>query len=176
MADNYNLVDNMLQDMQRNNSPDVLNYQPSMGGNNQYNQDLPMRMPNQGMSPQVQMGEVDYIPREQQYAPTMQNNMMSNMANEHMIPDDMEDAAMDAPDLANYGMEEEESNNMFDRLFAEGRGPLIVVALAFAMSLPQVNVILRNLLSRLTPNPMYMNIAMAVILGIAFWVINKFLG
>lgn len=175
MADNYNLVDNMLQDIQRNNSPEVLNYQPSMGGQQppMYGGGAEMGMPPQ----QVQMGEVQYIPPEQQQAPMVQNNMMETMAGERMIPDDMvvEDAAMDAPDLSTYGMDEDTTDGMFDKLMGELKGPLIVIALAFVMSLPQVNAILRNILARVTTNPMYMNIAMAIILGLVFWLVMKLL-
>lgn len=188
MADNYNLVDSMISDMQRNNSPDVLNYQPQMGGG------MPPQMGGPGMDPrmmqqggmspinqqgQVRMGEVQYIPPEQQQAPTMQNGMMENMAGEPMIPDDMvpEEAAMDAPDLTNYGMDDDDtgSGGMVDKLFNEAKGPLIVVALAFVMSLPQVNSMIRNLLSRVTTNPMYINVAMALLLGLVFFVIMKFI-
>lgn len=187
MSDGYNLVDNMIQDMQSNNTPETLSYQPQMGGGQpQMGGGQPQMMggahTQYGMPGQVQMGEVQYIPPEQQQAMTVPNQMQQNMSGESMIPPDLDqsiqggvdEAVMDGPDLSTYGMDEGH-DGMMDQLMDEAKGPLIVVALAFAMSLPQVNGILRGLLSRVTTNPLYMNIAMAIILGLVFYFIKKFL-
>jgi hypothetical protein len=190
MADQYNLVDNMISEMNQNNSPDVLNYSPQMGQGAPMGQAPPQQMmmqapPQQpaqyapGQMPpqqQVRMGEVQYVPPSQQQAPTMQTNMQANMEGESMVPpeDDDQQMMMDAPDLSNYGMEED-NTGMVGNLIDQSKGPLIVVALAFLMSLPQVSGMVRNLVARFTTNPMYVNVLMAVLMGAAFYLVNTVL-
>ena len=185
-----NLVDNMISEMNANNSPRGLNYHPSMGGGQpvgvpQYSQGPSMggggqmmgQPPQYSYNPaqQVQMGEVQYIPPSQQQAPTMQHNMEESMGEEEMAPSD-EDAQMmmDAPDLSNYGMEEEGAGFM-DNLISQSKGPLIVVVLAFLMSMPQVSGAVRNFVARFTTNPMYVNVALALLMGAVFYATNMVL-
>jgi hypothetical protein len=195
MADN--LVDNMISEMNANNSPHVLNYNPSsMGagqpmGTPQLSHAPQMMMgggqqqmmapgPQYGYNPvqpnqQVQMGEVQYIPQSQQQAPTMQNGMEANMDGEEMAPsDEDEQMMMDAPDLSNYGMEDDGAGFM-DNLINQSKGPLIVVVLAFLMSMPQVSGAVRNFVARFTTNPMYVNVALALLMGAIFYTANMVL-
>lgn len=198
MADQYNLVDNMISEMNQNNSPQVLGYNPNPpmqgGGGGQMGaptgappqQMQQMQQPMMGQQPMppqyapqeqgARMGEVQYNPPSQQQAPTVQNNMHANMQGEQMVPEDEDQhMMMDAPDLSSYGMDEEEGG-MMDGLLEQSKGPLIVVALAFLMSLPQVSGMVRNLVARFTTNPMYVNVMMAVLMGVAFYLVNMVLG
>lgn len=172
MADNFNLVDNMLDEINQNNPDHVLSYNPGMQQNGAM-MGGPQHQPQYAHSPvqpqrQVRMGEVQYIPPDQQQAPTMQNGMAYNMANEHMVD---EDGAMEAPDLSSYGMEED--GGMMNNVFNEAKAPLIVVVLAFLMSLPQVSGMVRNLVARFTTNPLYVNVLLAALMGVAFYVVMK---
>lgn len=165
-----NIVNSVLDEMERNNP------QLQYGGGGQ--------MPPQGgeeysYSPvqpqhQVQMGEVMYDPRAGNHAPTMQNNMAQNMASEPMVAPGDEDMAMEAPDLSNYGMEDEDGG-IADMLLGEVKGPLLVAVLVFAMSLPQVSSPIRNFLAGFTTNALYMNLALAVLVGVIYYVLNKVL-
>jgi len=195
MADQYNLVDNMISEMNQNNSPQVLSYNPSpnmQGGGAPMGAPTGAPMPQQQMqqpmmgqqpmppqySPEggARMGEVQYIPPSQQQAHTVQNNMQANMQGEQMVPtSDDQHMMMDAPDLSSYGMDEEETG-MMEGILDQSKGPLIVVALAFLMSLPQVSGMVRNLVARFTTNPMYVNVMMAVLMGVAFLLVNMVIG
>lgn len=187
MADN--LVDNMLNEMNANNTANVLSYQPGgmsgggghmgapMGGpmgGPQYGQQYG---PQYGYNPQqpmseMRMGEVDYIPNSQQQAPTVQNNMEENMEDEDMAPTE-EDAQMmmDAPDLSTYGMEEG-NGGMMDKIINQSKAPLVVIVLVFLMTMPQVSGAVRNFVARFTTNPMYVNVALAIAVGVAFYMIS----
>lgn len=150
-----NLVDNMMNEMNLNNSPEVLNFDPSGQMHSMQQQQQP---PQQMMDPQVQMGEVHYNPpmggQAQMAAPT------------HQQPDEQQ-MMMDAPDLSNYGMEEEGSG-VFDSVLEHLKGPLIVMILAFLMSLPQVSGSVRTFVARFTTNPLYVNVLMAVVMGLVY--------
>jgi hypothetical protein len=94
------------------------------------------------------------------------------MEEEEMAPSE-EDAQMmmDAPDLSTYGMEEG-TGGMMDKIINQSKAPLVVIVLVFLMTMPQVTGQVRNFVARFTTNPMYVNVALAVAVGIAFYVIN----
>ena len=162
------LVDTMMQQMDQQNAPSELNYQPEM----MYQQQSPIQPQSQ-----VRMGEVNYLPPEYMQAPTMQQGVgMQAMMGQPMEAASPETPEMEAPDLSKYGMEEEEAGSWMDQLMTEARAPLIVIALAFLMSLPQVNALVRNGLARITTNTLYLNVIMAFLIGGAFYLANKFLG
>jgi len=179
MADN--LVNNVLDEMERNNPQ--LNYS-SGGEGNPSMQGGGGGEPGYGYSPvqpqqQVRMGEVMYDnnsgQQQQQHAPTMQNNMQNNMSSEPMVdPRDDGGESMEAPDLSNYGMEDDEGG-MVDQLMGEMKGPILVAVLVFIMSLPQVNSVVRNFVAGFTINTMYINAAMALSVGVAYFLLMKFL-
>jgi len=178
MSDQYDLVDNVLQDMQQNNSAEVLRYQPNFDEPNSGGR----RMPSD-----VQMADYDYDDAPSRQAPMPQRGQqmraMRQVPEEQYAPDfdEMSDSERNTisqeelrvPDLSKYG--QNESDGWFDDLFGELKGPMIIVVLAFAMSLPQINAVFRNLIVRFTTNPMYMNLSMAIILGAMFWVARRFL-
>lgn len=162
------LVDNMLNEMNQNNPEHVLSYNPNGGMGGQFAQSP--------VQPQhdVRMGEVQYVPQELNQAPTVQNDMAQNMAGERMVPPEMEEEmVMEAPDLATYGMEEEEG--MIDGLLNQAKGPLLVAFLAFLISLPQVSGVVRTFVARFTTNSLYVNLVLAVLVGVAFYGVTKFL-
>lgn len=167
-----NIVDSMMMEMEQNNSQLDMNYQPEM-----------MASPIQHQQ-QVRMGEVQYMPQQQmpQQIPTMQQQMnpaqleqMMMMQQQMMQAESPETPDMEAPDLSKYGMEEEDEHGWFDMLIDEAKAPMIVVILAFLMSMPQVNATVRNGLSRFTMNTFYINIIQSLLIGLAFYLATKFL-
>ena len=173
------LVDTMMAQMNDQNSQSDLNYHP----------DAMMMMQRNQMNPgQVRMGEVNYMPPEQMHAQMpsagygmpmpmqMQPQMqMQQQQSPMMMPESPEIMEIDSPDMSKYGMDEEEESSWFDQLLDEIRAPLIVVVLAFLMSMPQINALMRNGLSRLTTNQLYLNLIQALLIGFMFWGANKFL-
>lgn len=166
-----NIVNSVLDEMERNNPQ--LQYgggMPPQGGGGEEFAYSPVQ-PQQ----QVRMGEVMYDPRNTgNQAPTMQNNMAQNMASEPMVAPGEEDMAMEAPDLTNYGMEEE-TGGLVDMLLGEVKGPLMVAVLVFVMSLPQVSSVIRNFVAGFTTNALYMNVVLALMVGVAYYSLNKVL-
>lgn len=209
MADQFDLVDNVLQDMEQNNSPQVLQYQPNFqdqqsqggmrspggiggygpGGGHSAGQQMHPGM-NQGnyggqqMPPEMAMGEYDYDDQAQMPQQRQQMQAMREIPMEQYAPDfdqmsegqrhQISQEEMTVPDLRSFGQEETE-NGWMDDMFGEIKGPLIIVALAFAMSLPQVNAVIRNVIVRFTTNPMYMNMSMAILLGALFYIVKRLL-
>ena len=157
-----NLVDSMMEEMEMNNSPSDINYQPNLA-----------QSPIQPQQ-QMRMGEVNYMPHDQMQAPTMQSGVGMQAMGQPMGPESPDMADMEAPDLSVYGMEEE-SGNWTDTMFMEAKAPLIVIALAFAMSLPQISTLVRNGLAQVTTNMLYINILQSVIIGVLFYVTMKLL-
>lgn len=168
-----NLVDSMLEEMNKNNSDNVLNYAPVNG----QPMHQPMMQQSQGYNPiqperQVRMGEVRYAPPDQQMPPQMQQGPMQPQLQQIQQQEEDNDAVMDAPDLTTYGMEEG-SPSTFNNIINMSKIPLLVAALAFVMSLPQVNGMVRSFVARFTTNSIYVNVAIALIMGLAFFLITQ---
>lgn len=210
MADQFDLVDNVLQDMEQNNSPQVLQYQPDFqnqnspggmrshggmggygpGGGHSAGQMMPQGGMGPGMGqrmpPEMQMGEYDYDDQQMAQMPRRGQQMqaMREIPMEQYAPDfdQMSDGERDqiaheemsVPDLRGYGQDDVEGGWM-DEMMGEMKGPLIIIALAFAMSLPQLNAVIRNVIVKFTTNPMYMNASMAILLGALYWLAKKLL-
>ena len=170
-----NLVDSMLAEVHQSNPDHVLNYSPVNG------QQMQPGMMQQGYSPiqpdqHVRMGEVQYQNQgNQPMYPQMPGNQPppQSLAQQEQFPDENDnDNVIDAPDLTSYGMDNGASSIM-EQIITQAKGPLIVVVLAFVMSLPQVSGTVRSLVARFTTNSIYVNIALALIMGLVFFLINK---
>lgn len=178
-----NLIDSVMQEMDASNNQQDLNYSPMMMGQQQQGmmpgyspQPHPQQMMGNhpGMMPspiqpqrQVHTGEVSYMPRDQMGTPQHMPQHMPQ-AESPDTPD------MEAPDLNVYGMEDEEQS-MVDKVLTEIKPPLIVAILAFIMSLPQVSGFVRQAISKVTTNSIYAAALVSVLIGVLFYVINKFL-
>jgi len=175
---NANLVDSVLNEMSQNNNEHVLNYSPINDGPQQPQmQNQQMMMQQQGYNPiqqdrQVRMGEVEYTGPNNQQFQSMPGNGPVRQSLEQMEegPTEETDNVMDAPDLTSYGMENNAST-MMENIINQAKGPLIVIALAFIMSLPQVSGTVRSFVARFTTNSIYVNISLALIMGILFFLI-----
>lgn len=175
-----NLVDTMMEEMTMNNSAMDMGYQPHMS--------QPSPVQSHG---DVRMGDVQYVPPDmemggmgqmQQYPmhqpiagqPPMQAQQapMSQAPPQAYVMGEEDEA----PDFNSYGMEEESGlGSLFGFNFGDLKDPLIVVALAVILSLPQVQRLVRNTLARFVQNPLYINILQAVILGVGFYLVRTFL-
>lgn len=94
---------------------------------------------------------------------------------EEMVTESPEVPDLEAPDMTNYGMEEESEKSWLDYIVAEAKAPLVVIILAFIMTVPQVNSLVRNTLGRLTGNMLYINILQALLIGLIFYGVMKLL-
>jgi hypothetical protein len=150
-------------EMQQNNSPDDMNYRPEM---------MMMQQQPQMMDYSQQQQMPMQMPRMPQMPPQMAPPQMQPQ----MVEQDMQEMPdLDEPDLSKYGMEAEGSGGFMDNLFEELKAPVIVVILAFLMGQPQVNGVIRTNLNRFTMNNLYISIIMALIIGVVFYAIMKFL-
>jgi hypothetical protein len=164
-----NLVDSMLQEMQANNSPADMNYAPNMS---------------QGPGPVMQghsapsMGNVGYS------MPPNDGGMYDSQMEGQMMDDEMDHghghSRGDVPDMDTYGMghdggEASSGGSMMSMpldLVQGFKDPVIVIILAIILSLPQVNSMIRSTLSQFVGNPLYVNIMMAVLLGLVFYLLK----
>lgn len=173
-----NLVDSMMQELEMNNSQQDMNYapdpsmmHPQLQSQSQLQPQMNQMM-NQSQQP-MYMNNVNYYPTDQIQAPTMQPKYNMDQTITTQSPEMSE---MDAPNLENYGMEDEESTlNWLDFILNEAKAPLIVMALAFVMSMPQINILFTNTLSKFTNNMLYMNLIRSLLIAVVFYVIIKLL-
>jgi len=163
------LVDSMMVEMEQNNTPGEMDYQPGL-----------IQSPIQQES-QVRMGPVQYQPEQSgmMQHPTMQNpggmQMAQQMAMSGQGTMSPETPDLEAPDLSKYGMDDEEEAGWLDTIVNEIKAPGIVIILAFLMTVPQINTVVRDGLSRLTENTLYINIMQAILIGVAFYGAMKLL-
>lgn len=161
-----NLVDSMLQEMQANNSPADINYAPNMSQG--MGQGAPVMQPH-GAPPGMENMGYDMPP--QGHDPRMYED------DEEM---EMAHGRGDVPDMDTYGMgpegdEAPRGGSMMSMpmdLLQSFKDPLMVIILAVVLSLPQVNGPLRATLSQFVGNPLYVNILMAVLLGLVFYLLK----
>jgi len=165
-----NLVDSMLEEMQMNNNPADISYAPAMGGQQSF-QGAPPIQP-QG---QPNGGAPGYDPQMQQMPPQMTSSQAQMDMYQGEEPDeDMMVQGGEAPDMGNYGMNEE--STWVPKGLVDGfKDPIMVIILAVILSLPQVNRLIRGTLNQFVGNPLYVNILMAVMLGLAFYLLKMVL-
>jgi hypothetical protein len=168
-----NLVDSMLEEMHMNNNPADISYAPAMGGQQGYGQGAPPIQP-QG---HLNGGAPGYDPQMQQMPPQMTSSQAQMDMYQDGEPDDdemMVHQGGEVPDMGSYGMNEE-STWVPKGLVDSFKDPIMVIILAVLLSLPQVNRLIRGTLSQFVGNPMYVNILMAVMLGLAFYLLKMIL-
>lgn len=169
-----NLVDSMLEEMQMNNNPADMNYAPAMGGQQPgYGQGAPPIQP-QG---HLNGGAPGYDPRMQQQMPPQMTSQQAQMAMyQGEEPQDDGEMMMEAPDMGEYGMNDDSGSAWVPKGLVDGfKDPIMVIILAVLLSLPQVNRLIRGTLNQFVGNPMYVNILMAVMLGLAFYLLKMVL-
>jgi len=164
-----NLVDSMLQEMQANNSPADMNYAPNMSGQGAGASPV---MQSHGSPPGMENMGYDMPPQD----PRMQD--MGGMDEDEM---EMAYGRGEVPDMDTYGMGGPESEeaprggsmmSMPMDLLNSFKDPMMVIILAVILSLPQVNGPIRATLSQFVGNPLYVNVLMAVLLGLVFYLLK----